>query len=391
MTKITTTPVDTRKFILVHLIEVKKFLLPILIILPLLIWGSFRAGAQTDQEEVMNCMLQKAEGNPAAMRSCMDQFFPGLTACLFEAVGAERFNAISSGASQPTAEEMKNGEACFTKLGFKPPQVTASPHQPVDIQVEACLKQKLGNARIEQLKAAGGGGITFEEQQKAQPCFGDAPGAPSPIPMEPSKQMSLDSATTACLKAAVGEDRFTQISAGGSTPTEAEMQAGQSCFGTKPIGAITPDDVLVPAAEAVPYLPEDDQAVMIEEITPDETGEGVTVEGAAPPEGTVDVHIYSDPVSIRTQAGTDGKFSLHLEKSLESGAHLAYATTKSAGQTVRSPEKAFAVGDLAEQAKTALSENLSSWLPALGGGVVLLVVAALLLLWHSRLKLPSKG
>lgn len=330
--------------------------------------------------------MQEAGNNPSAMRACMDRFFPGLTSCLIEAVGIDRFNAISSGAARPTAEEMEKGQSCFGKLGFEPPHVTTAPHASVSSQVESCLKQVLGDARIEALKTAGGAGITFEEQQKAQTCFG--PTAAS-APMEPPKQIQLDTATVSCLKSAIGEARYNAISSGEAVPTEAEMSAGQSCFGTKPTGAITPQDVLVPAAEAVPYLPEKPQAVDLSSVTSSATGTSVTVEGTAEPGSTVDIHLYSEPTAVRTQAGSNGKFSIKLEKSFQAGNHLAYATTKSNGQTVRSGGEKFAVGTPVEQAiekaKEIIPANLWPWLLAASAGVVAVAVFFLWRWWRTRL------
>lgn len=316
-----------------------------LLLLPLLIFRVSLAHVNEDpkMEGMIHCMEEGGQ-TPQTMQACMNQFFPGLFGCLISAVGQERFSAISSGA-QPTAEEMEKGMNCFTQLGFEPPPVTTSPNDPVQAQVEACMRNVLGDARIDAMIAQGGGTFNYEESQKIQACFSQTTPGPIPPEMTPPPQMQLDSATTACLKSAVGETRFNAISSGQATPTEAEMQAGQNCFGEKPTNAITPDAVLPPDPTAVPYLPEEPETVTVEEATP--TQSEVTVEGTAEPNTAVDLYVYSeDPTVVRVKADAKGKYT-YTFKDLEEGDHLVYATAKSEGESVRSKEKKFVVGQAA--------------------------------------------
>ena len=275
---------------------------------------------------------------------------PWLEACLRDAVGDERFDAISSGQAQPTDVEKQKGIACFARLGHERPTVVSASDHPVQTEVLQCLKLALGEERFRAI-AEGTAHPTLADRERGEKCFGS-----TPAPISPSPHVVLDETATACLRAAVGEERFNAISSGESAPTPEERVRGEACFEvSQHPGDIAPDVILPLPADQVPYLPENTTAVSVDDVSQDdeidssaETSSGdsdvVLIEGTAPPGEIVDIYIHSDTsIVASTEADSSGSWS-YTVLGLEQGPHLAYATAKVDGSDARSAPRMFEVG-----------------------------------------------
>ncbi|MCH7999801.1 MAG: hypothetical protein IIA91_10005 [Chloroflexi bacterium] len=270
---------------------------------------------------------------------------PWLEACLLEAIGSERFNAISSGQSQPTAAEEQLGGSCFAQLGHERATVVSSPDRAIGTEVLQCLKLALGEARFIAI-SEGSASPTLAERDKAEKCFGS-----TPAPFSPPPQLVLDESLIDCLINAVGEERYQAISLGESQPTSEEREEGAACFRvSESEGGLSLDAILPLPSEQVPYLPENPDAISVDDISQEEDDdsadytETVTIEGLAPPGEVVDIYVHSSTAVVAsTEADPFGKWS-YTVLGLEQGPHLVYATAKVDGETERSVGTTFQAG-----------------------------------------------
>jgi hypothetical protein len=310
---------------------------------------------------------------------------PWLEGCLREAVGNERFDAISSGQSEPTEVEMQKGMACFDRLGHEQPTVVSSPGHELDTGTVQCLKLALGEERFHAI-SRGEISPTLADREKGDKCFGS-----TPAPMSPPPEVVLDDSVMACLRDAVGVERFEAIKSGESVPTAEEQAKGEVCFSTAGLtDGPTADIVLPPPADEVPYLPEDTEAVSVDEVTQEQTPEpqatpsdqteAIIIEGTAPPGEVVDIYIHSETTVVAaTEADASGRWSYTLVQPLEEGDHLAYATTRVDGETVRSSAKTFQVaGEMSQPAASSTTSDGASWtMWAVVAGAALFVSVAI--------------
>ncbi len=270
---------------------------------------------------------------------------PWLEACLIEAVGDERFDAISSGQSQPTAVEEQLGNSCFAKLGYEQPIVVSSPDGAIETEVIQCLKLAMGEERFGAI-AEGLANPTLVDRDKAEKCFGSVPG-----PISPPPQVILDESFIDCLINAVGEERFQAISLGESQPTPEEGEAGAACFRvSQSEGGLSPDVILPLPSDQIPYLPENPDAISVDDISQEDDDdstddtETATIKGTAPPGEVVDIYVHSSTaVVVSTEADSSGKWS-YTVLGLEEGPHLVYAAARVDGETERSVGTTFQVG-----------------------------------------------
>jgi hypothetical protein len=270
---------------------------------------------------------------------------PWLEGCLREAVGDERFDAIASGQFQPTGVEEQLGISCFAKLGREQPTVVYSPDRAIEAEVLQCLKLAMGEERFEAI-AEGSANPTLADRDKAEKCFGSAL-----TPISPPPQVILDKSFIDCLINAVGEERFQAISQGESQPTPEEREEGAACFRvSQSEGGLSLGVILPLPSEQVPYLPENPDAISVDDISQEDDDdsaddtETVTIEGTAPPGEVVDIYIHSSTaVVVSTEADSSGKWS-YTVLGLEKGPHLVYAAARVDGETERSVGTTFQAG-----------------------------------------------
>ncbi len=270
---------------------------------------------------------------------------PWLESCLREAVGDERFDAIASGQSQPTAVEEQLGISCFAKLGHELPTVVSSPDLAIETEVLQCLKLALGEERFIAI-SEGSASPTLADRDKAEKCFGS-----TPAPISPPPQVVLDESLIDCLMNAVGEERFQAISLGESQPTPAEREDGAACFRvSQSAGGLALDVILPLPSDQIPYLPENPDAISVDDISQEDDDdsaddtETVTIEGTAPPGEVVDIYVHSSTTVVAsTEADSSGKWS-YTVLGLEKGPHLVYAAANVDGETERSVGTTFQAG-----------------------------------------------
>ncbi len=284
------------------------------------------------------------DGTPQLGTSPALDMDPWLEGCLREAVGDERFDAIASGQSQPTAVEEQLGISCFAKLGHERPTVVSSPDHAIETEVLQCLKLALGEEHFGAI-AEGSANPTLADRDKAEKCFGSAP-----APISPPPQVILDKSFIDCLINAVGEERFQAISQGESQPTPEEREEGAACFQVSQSGGgLSPGVILPLPSEQVPYLPENPRAISVDDISQEDDDsagdtETVTIEGTAPPGEVVDIYVHSSTVVVvSTEADSSGKWS-YTVLGLEKGPHLVYAAARVDGETERSVGTTFQAG-----------------------------------------------
>jgi len=254
---------------------------------------------------------------------------PELRECLLAAVGEARFTAIGQGQGQPTDEEMQKGLACFNKLGIKPPSIDTS--RVIPPAIAQCMALALGQERF--LAISTGKAVpSLDDRRAAESCFGATPG-----PMSEGIKPQMSPRVFECLKNAVGEDRFREISSGQSVPTETEQAAGEKCF-SKFNRSQSTESVLPPPTKQVPFLDERETSVSITGVTATEKNgvDIVIIKGRGPKKAVVDVHLQEKNLSFTVQTNWKGTWSYTLKRKLAEGEYDFYATTRYSKQTVRS-------------------------------------------------------
>ncbi len=301
---------------------------------------------------------------------------PWLEGCLREAVGDERFEAISSGQSEPTEVEEQKGIACFDNLGHERPAVVSAPDDVIHLEVLQCLRLALGEERFTAI-SEGTASATLADREKAEKCFGSVP-----APISPPPRVVLDEHITACLKTAVGEERFQAINSGESQPTPEEQSKGEVCFqSAQPVDGLSPGAILPLPPEQVPYLPENPDAISVDEVSREEEPdsddtESVTLNGTAPLGGIVDIYIHSPTAIVAsTEADSSGRWS-YTVLGLEKGSHLVYATSRIDGEVERSAAMTF-------QADTTEGVNWVLW-GLVWGLVAAAGILVLMILWADK-------
>lgn len=167
-------------------------------------------------------------------------------------------------------------------------------------------------------------------------CFGT-----DPQPFEQGSSYKIPDEIYSCLKGVVGEQRFKEINSGKSVPTFDEKKKANECFAKL---NSEQKNFLPPPPEEIHFLEEDNEAVQFAGATQEkkkvkkkEVGGKVTLSGKGPPDMTITVYIYSDPIVVTTKTDENGDWVYEMEKPLDEGSHVAYALIKSeSGSYVRS-------------------------------------------------------
>lgn len=322
---------------------------------------------EAERTKVQTCFTESRSElprlNDAKSPEVKDHIDPLVMSCMKAAVGEDRFKALVSGSEKPTDADKQAGEACFHKSGKEAPTVTTATTLPTN--VKQCLILAVGTDRFNAISK--GEAATLIEREAGEKCFGTTSG-----PIHQSIEVKIDGNVEACLKKAVGEDRFRAISAG-ALPSDDERSKGEACLKKIPVTKNSASVILPPAAQTVPYLPEKPDVIKIETVQPKvsqninsfasvavaadtASAKTVTLKGKATPRSVVDLYIFSDPLHVTTQADTQGNWTYTLERDLPAGNHTAYAATKASGQNVRSKMMPFTIA--AAQAVT-LSPTVS--------------------------------
>lgn len=257
---------------------------------------------------------------------------PTMADCLKSSLGDDRFQEIYERQSQPTDEEIQQGVACFKQSGKTLSEVAFG--SKFALEVKQCLALAIGSERIQAIIK--GAAPTLAERKAAEKCLG----AVGPIILGLFSKISNDAIS--CLKTALGEDRLQSIISGESAPTEEERQKGYACLKSAPAEEITPEMILPPPPEIVPFLPVS-SAITIEEVKTLSANQ-VVLKGKTAANGVIDLYVYSEPTLLTTQADSTGNWSYTIERNLDQGPHLAYAVARLQFESARSEESHFTLG-----------------------------------------------
>lgn len=260
---------------------------------------------------------------------------PALISCMKKVFGESKFNQLKSRQIQPTAADMKKAESCFSKYGkdLMPPAYKGN--YEVNNDFVKCMKEKLGAANFAKMQS--GEPITQRGRDAAMACSGN-----KAIPISAPAKIEMSPDLEACLRAAVGDARFTAISRG-AEPTAQEFAKGIVCMGSKNGNKLTYNQVLPPPPQQVPFV-EENKEVLEVEAAKTEDGKTLTLSGTGPTNALIDVYIFSDPKQHSVETDQNGKWILAVAD-LEEGEHTAYAVVSKSGQLVRSPAKKVSIDE----------------------------------------------
>lgn len=148
----------------------------------------------------------------------------GVAACLKNAVGEQAFNEISSGQRPPTPEEMALGQPCFPSGPQQGPGGAPGGIQDLPPDVEQCVLGIIGREKFDQAKTSDQPEtvLTPDEMRRVgETCFGGAPPG--------GHQGGPPSDVIACVEGALGKARAEELLRG-VPPTPEEMERARGCF-----------------------------------------------------------------------------------------------------------------------------------------------------------------
>jgi hypothetical protein len=272
---------------------------------------------------------------------------PEMVTCLKNAVGEARFKEISSGASDITPIEREKGQVCFEKFyDQERPKVEYQSSAVLDKNTASCLKIAVGEKRYNQI-SAGTSTPTPEESAKGRECFGasSSPFAPPPV-------LKVDTTIKKCVAGSVDKNRLAKIKAGEEEPTEAERNKVSACFSK--INKVQLAFLPLPP-DQIPFLKVDTSVASISGVKTtykkDKSGKEkpvVTYNGKGPANKTVDLYFFSDPVVVTVETDANGVWTYNLDVPLDSGDHVAYVAARTeVGEAVRSDVFRFSVAQAA--------------------------------------------
>jgi hypothetical protein len=217
-------------------------------------------------------------------------------------------------------------------------------------------------------------------------------------PTEPTNSKPLVAIKTlSCVEQKVGAERFSEISSGQSAPTAEERRLLAKCFsGPERIPA-----TLAPVPPAsVDELKSETGLVTVAGLKnhtiTNEKGDkvdAILVTGTGAPNSSIFIYIFSDPMVLRAETDSQGKWSYVLQNPLEPGKHEVYAVAeKDAGTFVRTPAVPVQIAAAAPNSTDGSLVIESTWQPAqvaFAAGAVVMVIGALLLLLRLRRRKPA--
>jgi len=190
-----------------------------------------------------------------------------------------------------------------------------------------------------------------------------------------------------CLQEKIGTN-YAGISAGTLQPTSTDRLKGLACFS----GTTRIPSVLAPIAPAhIAEVPRTNGLITIGKIvnqtTTNQKGDKITailLTGTAAPNSSLYLYFFSDPMVLRAETDSHGKWSYVLQNPLVPGKHEVYAVAaKDSTNFVRTSAMPIAVAAAADGNKSGSLVIESRWQAAQVGYVgvaALMVIAALLLL-----------
>ncbi|OGM20118.1 hypothetical protein A2714_00970 [Candidatus Woesebacteria bacterium RIFCSPHIGHO2_01_FULL_38_9] len=261
--------------------------------------------------------------------------------CLSKKLGQKAYRDIFYGARKPTYDEQLVYEQCLGGTRPTSAVVYYTSDSSFSRETNTCLRQTLKNdySRVK----SGQTEVPYELKEQVNKCFGI-----NPQPFEEGRVYKAPDQVKSCLMEVVGQDRFNQINTGVSQPSEEEKSRSQTCFEKLHKDQL---NFLPPPPEQVPYLEEAPDIVNFSDVQQETQtvksqnyGGKVVFSGKAPPNSSVTIYIYSDPIVVTTKTDENGDWIYELEQPLSGEKHVAYATVKTtSGKIVKSTVFDFTV------------------------------------------------
>ncbi|HSX47999.1 MAG TPA: Ig-like domain-containing protein [Candidatus Nanoarchaeia archaeon] len=208
----------------------------------------------------------------------------------------------------------------------------------------------------------------------------------------------------ACLKQAVGDSRYQQITSGASRLTETEFQKASHCFAQHQF--VVPTN-LAPVAPAkvkdLPKSPDLEVSEVKNSLTKQSDGSSkaaLTLSGKAIAGKTVLIYVFSEPLVLAANTDKDGRWSYTLENPLKPGKHEVYvAAEKDPNSYVGSNPFFISVARAASTAENPEGDGLSLAAPnssivTFGLYAAIAIIAGLvahlfLTMWRGRITKPN--
>lgn len=283
------------------------------------------------------------EENPPPPSGTEPRYFmtPEMISCLKKSIGKTRFDEISSGKSNPTPTEAQKGGLCFEKFNdIERPNVEYNTNETLDKETQSCLKLAVGDKRFTEISS--GKSPTANEIKKGRECFGD-----SSSPFAPPAVLKVDTKIKACINTAINKDRLAKIKAGKAEPTDAERSKVNACFST--INNLQLIFLPIPP-DQIPFLKVDTSLASIKGVitTYKKVSSGqeqpvATYTGKGLSNSSLDLYFFSDPIVVTVNTDANGVWSYNLDVPLDSGDHISYVAAKTSEGAVRSDIFRFSV------------------------------------------------
>lgn len=261
--------------------------------------------------------------------------------CLIRVIGEAAYKDIYQGLREPTDRERLAFKGCYETKTYR--KVTyKTDEEEIDDTVHQCLKTSLGDAVYTKV-VDGQSQPTSVQLKKINACFGVVA-----QPFDEGSTYKAPDKVVACLQSALGKTVFSQINSGKRVPTTQEREKSKACFnGVNPLQK----KFLPPPVEEVPFLDEEPGLVKVavanqvkKKVKNKEVGGAVVLSGNGPPNSTVNIYIYSDPIVVTTETDENGDWVYELKNPIDGEKHIAYATVRnSEGRVVRSSVFDFTV------------------------------------------------
>ncbi len=311
-------------------------------------------------------------------------------ACLLRKLGQKAYSDIYYGLRKPAYDEQLVYEECLGGVRQASPIVYYTNENSFSKETSTCLRQVLKND-YSKVKA-GHEDVPYESREQVNKCFGI-----NPQPFEEGRTYKVPVEVRNCLVESLGQDRFNQINTGGN-PNEEEKSRAQECFSQLHKEQL---NFLPPPPEQVPFLEEAPDIINFSQVKQEtqkvknkDFGGKVVLAGKAPPNSSVTIYIYSEPIVVTTKTDENGDWIYELEQPLSGEKHVAYATVKTtSGKIVKSSVLDFTVIAAEEDiqnrliSETELSQNSGKRLVTTAFvviGAALFVLMVGLALYHMK-------
>jgi hypothetical protein len=261
--------------------------------------------------------------------------------CLIRLIGESAYREIHERLREPTERERLAFKSCYETKTTR--TVTyKSDEEEFDNATQQCLRLALGSDVFSEI-VEGQTQPTSTQLIKINVCFGIIG-----QPFDEGLTYKVPDKVRTCLQTTLGVSVFSQISSGKREPTQSEKEKSKSCFGG--INPLQKKFLPIPVEE-VPFLDPEPEVIKVivanqakRNIRNKEVGGAIVLSGSGPPNSTVNIYIYSDPIVVTTETDENGDWVYELKNPLDGQKHIVYATVMGGdGRVVRSSVFDFTV------------------------------------------------